>query len=66
MYYICWVEIRLSARERDVACVCTWCIVRCHEGRGACPACLPLSLRVGQRLVKMLKKVLTLAALGVD
>lgn len=65
IYYICWVEIRLSAKEREVACVCTWCIVRCHEERGGCPVCLPPSLDVGQHLVKSLTVVLILAALAV-
>lgn len=65
IYYIWWVEIRLSAKERDVAYVCTWCIVHCHEERGGCPARLPLSLHVGQHLVKILNLVLILAALAV-
>lgn len=36
VYCICWVEMGLSAKDRDVVHVCSWLVVHCHGER-----CLP-------------------------
>lgn len=58
------MEIRLSAKDRDVVCVCTWLLVHCHRERWS-PSLLLLPLQVGQQVVKILGVLLTLAARAV-
>lgn len=59
VYDICWVEIRLSAEERELHV--SVLIVHGHGERLA--QHLLFSLHIGQQLVTILNKVLTLAAL---